>query len=256
MLHLRKDFVFKIWCGIWGYNDQNRLSVFARIRAQIEAGHQVYIVYPRILSSDGEETYKDLMDGYESICRAFPNIPISILHGKMQPANKAYEMNRFVKGETKIMVGTTILEVGINVPNANMIVIENAESFGLAQLHQLRGRVGRDNAQSYCLLLTKENLSYKAKQRIKTMVKTEDGFQIAQIDLQSRGPGDILGVQQSGLYKLKLADLTQDHEILQKAHDAAEGILETDPLLDQPVHVQLRKTIEHLSKNTHWSMIS
>lgn len=238
------------------YDDKNRLLVFARMRAQIEAGHQVYIVYPRIISSDGEETYKDLMDGYESVCRAFPNIPVSILHGKMQPVDKAYEMKRFVKGETKIMVGTTILEVGINVPNATMIIIENAESFGLAQLHQLRGRVGRDDAQSYCLLLTKEKLSYKAKQRIKTMVKTQDGFQIAQVDLQSRGPGDMLGVQQSGLYKLKLADLTHDHEILQKSHRVAEEILETDPFLQRSVHVQLRKIIQYLSENTHWSVIS
>lgn len=236
--------------------DANRLQVFARIREEIAKGHQVYIVYPRINTSDEETQYKDLMDGYESVCRAFPKVPVSILHGKMLPTDKAYEMARFAKGETKIMVGTTILEVGINVPNATMIVIENAESFGLAQLHQLRGRVGRDQVQSYCLLLTKNKLSPHAWKRIKTMIQTEDGFELAQIDLQLRGPGDVLGVQQSGLYKLKLADLAQDHDLLRKAHTIAQALLTEDPHLSQPVHNPLKRKIEEFSKETKWGLIS
>ena len=238
------------------HHDRHRLVVFERMRQEIAKGHQVYVVYPRILSLDGEERYKDLMDGYESICRAFPQVPVSILHGKMLPASKAFEMARFVKGETKIMVGTTILEVGINIPNATMMVIENAASFGLAQLHQLRGRVGRDEKPSYCLLLTKESLSAKARQRIDAMVRTDDGFKIAEIDLQSRGPGDILGVQQSGLYKMKLADLTRDDHIIEKAYAVAQEIVEADPHLSQRVYAPLKKIVQGLVEKTNWSMIS
>ncbi|MEM7361559.1 MAG: ATP-dependent DNA helicase RecG [Bacteroidota bacterium] len=238
------------------YYDRHRLVVFERMREELAKGHQVYIVYPRILSSDGEEENKDLMDGYESISRAFPKVPISILHGKMVPTSKAFEMSRFVKGETKIMVGTTILEVGINVPNATTMVIENAESFGLAQLHQLRGRVGRDEKPSYCLLLTKDTLSTKARQRINAMVRTNDGFEIAQIDLQSRGPGDILGIQQSGLYNMKLADLTKDKHIIEKAHTIAQEIIEADPFLSNPENKALKQALEHLVEKKNWSIVS
>lgn len=238
------------------YYDRNRLVIFARIREEVARGHQVYIVYPRIVSSSGEEVFKDLMDGHESICRAFPEVAIGILYGKMKSTDKAYEMARFVKGETKIMVGTTILEVGIDVPNATMIVIENAESFGLAQLHQLRGRVGRDVTQSYCLLLTRDKLSSQAKHRIKTMVTTGDGFKLAEEDLRLRGPGDLLGVQQSGLYKLRLADLTRDNALLEKAYKMAKEILDVDLHLTQPSYRPLKEALDMLTGDIKWSVIS
>ena len=236
--------------------DKSRLAVFNKIKEQIDQGHQVYIIYPRILSSDGEESYKDLMDGYESVQRAFPKVPVSLLHGKMLPAAKTYEMKRFVEGETKIMMGTTILEVGIDVPNATMMVIENAEAFGLAQLHQLRGRVGRDAAQSYCLLMTADKLSAKAITRIQTMVKSEDGFEVANIDLQLRGPGDLLGVQQSGVYKLRLADLTKDEPLVEKAKTIAEEILAIDPMLTSEQHKPLLEEVKMLEERYGWSSIS
>ncbi|MCK5815368.1 MAG: ATP-dependent DNA helicase RecG, partial [Flavobacteriaceae bacterium] len=191
--------------------DSNRLSVFKFMKDEIAKGRQVYVVYPLIEESKKMD-YKDLMDGYESIAREFPipNYQMSILHGKMKSADKEYEMNRFAKGETQIMVATTVIEVGVNIPNASVMVIESAERFGLSQLHQLRGRVGRGADQSYCILMTSFKLSADAKTRIKTMVKTTDGFEVADVDLKLRGPGNIMGKQQSGVLNLKIADLVKD----------------------------------------------
>ena len=217
------------------YYDAHRLKVFQFVREQIAQGGQVYIVYP-LIEESSKIDYKNLMDGYESICRAFPELPVSIIHGKMRPTDKEYEMQRFVKGETKIMVATTVIEVGVNVPNASVMVIENAERFGLAQLHQLRGRVGRGQDQAYCILMTDYKLNAKTRERMQTLVRTNDGFEIADVDLRLRGPGDLMGAQQSGLLNLKIADLAQDAKILQAAREAAKKALQADPTLDLPAH--------------------
>ena len=197
------------------------------------------------------------MDGYESICRRFPDYPISILHGKMKADAKDFEMQRFVKGETKIMVATTVIEVGVNVPNASVMVIENAEKFGLSQLHQLRGRVGRGAEQSYCVLMTGLKLSKEAKTRIETMVRTNDGFKIAETDLQLRGPGDLMGTQQSGALDLLISDLGADGRILQLARTAASDLLQADPEMNDNKNLLIRKHVTSLSKTAvNWSRIS
>lgn len=235
--------------------DGGRLKLFGFIRQQIDLGRQVYIVYPLIEESKNFD-FKDLMDGYESISRAFPD-PISILHGKMKPADKDFEMERFVKGETKILVATTVIEVGVNVPNASVMVIENAERFGLSQLHQLRGRVGRGADQSYCILMTSDKLSREAKERVRTMVSTNDGFEIAETDLRLRGPGDLTGTQQSGVLDLNLADLATDGKILEEARLSAEEILTEDPNLEMEKHGGLKKVLDEMrSEITDWSLIS
>ncbi|MCM4153020.1 ATP-dependent DNA helicase RecG [Arenibacter sp. N53] len=209
--------------------DSNRLKVFQFIRDEIKKGRQVYVVYPLIQESEALD-YKDLMDGYESIARDFPlpDFQISIVHGKMKPADKDYEMERFVKGETHIMVATTVIEVGVNVPNASVMIIESAERFGLSQLHQLRGRVGRGADQSFCILMTGHKLSSDSKTRLETMVGTNDGFQIAEVDLKLRGPGDLMGTQQSGVLNLKIADIIRDNDILKTARYHALKILKED----------------------------
>ena len=209
--------------------DSNRLKVFQFIRDEIKKGRQVYVVYPLIQESEALD-YKDLMDGYESIARDFPmpDFQISIVHGKMKPADKDYEMERFVKGETHIMVATTVIEVGVNVPNASVMIIESAERFGLSQLHQLRGRVGRGADQSFCILMTGHKLSSDSKTRLETMVGTNDGFQIAEVDLKLRGPGDLMGTQQSGVLNLKIADIIKDNDILKTARYHALKILKED----------------------------
>jgi len=236
--------------------DTNRSKLFGFVKQKIEEDKQVYFVYPLIEESDAYD-FKDLMDGYESISRAFKNVPLSILHGRMKPADKAYEMKRFVKVETKIMVATTVIEVGVDVPNASVMVIENAERFGLSQLHQLRGRVGRGSDQSYCILMTGNKLSTEARERIKTMVKTNDGFEIAEKDLELRGPGDLMGTQQSGLLDLNLADLTTDGAILKKARTEAEKIVEADPQLLAPEHACIRAALSKSnSQQINWSRIS
>lgn len=236
--------------------DKHRLSVFGFLKDEITKGRQVYMVYPLIEESEKMDL-KDLMDGYESVARAFPGIPLSIVHGKMRSQDKDFEMARFVRGETKIMVATTVIEVGVNVPNASVMVIENAERFGLSQLHQLRGRVGRGAEQSYCILMTDYKLSKDTKLRIDTMCNTNDGFEIAEVDLQLRGPGDISGTQQSGLVDLLVANLAQDGEILKAARASAEEILAADPDLLQPVHHPIRNHLENLRKEeTNWSRIS
>ena len=238
--------------------DSNRLAVFKFLKDEIAKGRQVYVVYPLIQESAAMD-YKDLMDGYESIARDFPapNYQISIVHGKMKPADKEYEMQRFVKGETQIMVATTVIEVGVNVPNSSVMVIESAERFGLSQLHQLRGRVGRGADQSYCVLLTDYALSSDAKTRLKTMVATSDGFKIAEVDLKLRGPGNLMGTQQSGVLNLKIADLVQDTSILVTARNAAISILQEDANLSKPENSTILKTYTQIQKTSGlWANIS
>ncbi|HAP58439.1 MAG TPA: ATP-dependent DNA helicase RecG, partial [Cytophagales bacterium] len=236
--------------------DRARLRVQGFLKQEIEAGRQAYVVYPLIEESSTLDL-KDLMDGYESICRAFPQYPISIVHGRMKPEDKDWEMQRFVKGETKIMVATTVIEVGVNVPNASVMVIENAERFGLAQLHQLRGRVGRGAEQSYCILMSKDKLSKEGKVRLDTMVRTTDGFEIAEVDLKLRGPGDIEGTQQSGVADLLVADIAKDGDILQEARHAAKQVLDADPTLDKPENQPIQRQISSLRKNVvNWSRVS
>ena len=232
--------------------DSNRLAVFKFMKQEIEKGRQVYVVYPLIEESKAMD-YKDLMDGHESISREFPmpKYQISIVHGKMKAADKEYEMQRFVKGETQIMVATTVIEVGVNVPNASIMVIESAERFGLSQLHQLRGRVGRGADQSYCVLLSSFKLSSEAKTRLKTMVETSDGFKIAEVDLKLRGPGNMMGTQQSGVLNLKIADVVKDTSILYKARNAAIEILQDDPNLLKPSNTFITVSYTHLTLPTN-----
>lgn len=238
--------------------DSNRLKVFKFIRDEIEKGRQVYIVYPLIQESEKMD-YKDLMDGFESIEREFPkpNYQISIVHGKMKPADKDYEMQRFVNGETHIMVATTVIEVGVNVPNASVMIIESAERFGLSQLHQLRGRVGRGADQSFCILMTSFKLTNDAKTRLETMVRTNDGFEIAEVDLKLRGPGDIMGTQQSGVLQLKVADIVKDGEILKLARSYAWQTLKDDPALEKPENFAVKSTFTQMAKFKNiWNYIS
>ncbi|MFD2516310.1 ATP-dependent DNA helicase RecG [Salinimicrobium flavum] len=238
--------------------DSNRLKVFAFIRDEIKKGRQVYVVYPLIQESEKMD-YKDLMDGYESIAREFPmpNYQISIVHGQMKPADKDYEMDRFVRGETQIMVATTVIEVGVNVPNASVMIIESAERFGLSQLHQLRGRVGRGAEQSYCILMTGHKLSADSKTRLETMVSTGDGFEIAEVDLKLRGPGDLMGTQQSGVLNLKIADIVKDNDILKTARYHALQLLKEDPNLEMEKNKIVRFTYSQLVKNKNiWNYIS
>jgi ATP-dependent DNA helicase RecG len=238
--------------------DNNRLKVWRFLKDEIVKGRQVYIVYPLIQESETLD-YKDLMDGYASLERDFPkpDYQISILHGKMKAADKDYEMQRFVKGETQIMVATTVIEVGVNVPNASVMVIESAERFGLSQLHQLRGRVGRGAEQSYCILMTSHKLSSDSKTRLETMVRTNDGFDIAEVDLRLRGPGDIMGTQQSGVLNLKIADIIRDKDILLKARYYAKRILTNDPSLSLAENKAILNTYMQLSKYKNiWNYIS
>jgi len=238
--------------------DNNRLKVFGFVRDEIKKGRQIYVVYPLIQESEALD-YKDLMDGYESIAREFPmpDYQISIVHGQMKPADKDYEMNRFVNGETQIMVATTVIEVGVNVPNASVMIIESAERFGLSQLHQLRGRVGRGADQSYCILMTGHKLSEDSKTRLQTMTQTNDGFEIAEVDLKLRGPGDIMGTQQSGVLNLKIADIVKDNEVMKIARNYASALLKEDPQLAQPENLPIRNTYAQVMKFKNiWNYIS
>lgn len=238
--------------------DSNRLKVFGFIRDEIKKGRQVYIVYPLIQESEKMD-YKDLMDGYASIERDFPKpeYQISIVHGRMKSADKDYEMQRFIKGETQIMVATTVIEVGVDVPNASVMIIESAERFGLSQLHQLRGRVGRGAKQSYCILMTSYKLSNDSKTRLNTMVKTNDGFEIAEVDLNIRGPGDIMGTQQSGVLNLRIANIVKDKDILKQARYYAQRVLRMDPALKQSIHKPVLDTYTALGKFKNiWNYIS
>ena len=238
--------------------DRNRLSVFKFLKDQINKGRQVYLVYPLINESEKLD-YKDLMDGYESIVREFPrpDFQVSIVHGKMKAKDKDYEMKRFINQETQILVSTTVIEVGVNVPNASVMVIESAERFGLSQLHQLRGRVGRGNDESYCVLMTKDKLSEDSKLRIETMVKVSDGFKLAEVDLKLRGPGDMLGTRQSGMLRFKLADIVYDTDILNNARNSAIKILKTDPRLNKNENLPIRDEISTSSNSKNlWRYIS
>ncbi len=238
--------------------DKNRLAVFQFLKEEIGKGRQVYIVYP-LIEESSQLDYKDLMDGYESIVREFPvpKYQVSIVHGRMKNTDKDFEMNRFVRGETQIMVATTVIEVGVNVPNASVMVIESAERFGLSQLHQLRGRVGRGAEQSYCILMTGSKLSEEAKTRMHTMVNSNDGFEIAEVDLKLRGPGDLSGTQQSGVLNLKIADLIKDGQLLFLARNIAIEVLKEDPDLALPKNKPLAITYQKIITNReNWANIS
>jgi len=240
------------------YFDSKRPLVFGFLKRQIALGRQIYVVYPIINVSETLDL-KDLMDGFESISREFPlpHYAIGMVHGQMKTEVKDFEMRRFIKGETQIMVATTVIEVGVDVPNASVMVIENAERFGLSQLHQLRGRVGRGADQSFCILMTSFKLTKEAKTRIETMVRTTDGFEIAEVDMQLRGPGDMHGTQQSGILDLQLADLVRDEKILKFARNLATDILEKDPLLESAQNFILSQRLKQLQKHRFdWSKIS
>ena len=237
--------------------DNMRASMYEFIRKQIKLGRQAYIVYPLIQESEKMDI-KNLEDGYENVCGVFPEYKVSKVHGKMKPADKDEEMRRFASGETQLMVATTVIEVGVNVPNASVIVIENAERFGLSQLHQLRGRVGRGADQSYCILVTGYKLSEETRKRIQIMVDTNDGFEIAEADLKLRGPGDIEGTQQSGVaFDLKIADLARDGQLLQYVREVAEKLIDDDPDASKPENaIVWGRLAEFRKKNVDWSAIS
>jgi ATP-dependent DNA helicase RecG len=237
--------------------ENSRLRMFGLMKEEIAKGRQVYVVYPLIQESEKLDL-KNLVDGYEAMSREFP-LPayrISVVYGKIRPEEKEFEMQRFVRGETHIMVATTVIEVGVNVPNASVMIIENAERFGLSQLHQLRGRVGRGAEQSYCILMSKDKLSPDGRIRLNTMVKTNNGFEIAETDLQLRGPGNIEGTQQSGLLDLKVADLTTDQELLTQCRKCVEEILTVDPQLAAPEHQILNLAFQTKNAGLSWDKIS
>lgn len=237
--------------------DSHRARIYNKVREQISQGRQVYIVYPLIQESEKMDL-KNLEDGYEQVCREFPECKVSKVHGKMKPAEKDVEMQRFANGETQILVATTVIEVGVNVPNASVMVIENAERFGLSQLHQLRGRVGRGADQSYCVLVTKYEISAETRKRLQIMVDSTNGFEIAEEDLKLRGPGDLEGTQQSGMaFDLKIANLARDGQLLQMARDAAALVLDNDPDENLPQNEVLWRRLRELRKNNiNWRAIS
>jgi len=240
------------------YNDAKRLRMYGFMKEQITLGRQVYVVYPLIEESEKLDL-KNLMEGYDSLSEQFPlpQYRISILHGKMASDKKESEMQAFVKNQTHIMVATTVIEVGVNIPNASVMVIENAERFGLSQLHQLRGRVGRGADQSYCILMSSLKLSQDAKVRMQTMCRTNDGFEVAEVDLQLRGPGNMEGTQQSGILNLKIADLAKDQQILQLARQVANEILDEDPQLLKAENQILNKQLIRQNKtNINWSKVA
>lgn len=237
--------------------DNKRGALYASIRKQIEMGRQIYIVYPLIQESERSDL-KNLEDGFKHIQEVFPEFKVCMVHGKMKPAEKDAEMQKFVSGEAHIMVATTVIEVGVNVPNASVMIIENAERFGLSQLHQLRGRVGRGADQSYCILMTSHKLSQETRKRLEIMVRTNDGFEISEADLQLRGPGDMEGTQQSGIaFDLKIANIAKDGQILQLARDIANEILDKDPELSLTENYVLNRQLQKIfTKKINWSLIS
>lgn len=238
--------------------DNSRLKVWKFMKDEIEKGRQIYVVFPLIQESEKMD-YKDLMDGYEALSRDFPlpKYSISVVHGQMKPEDKDFEMKRFAEGKTNIMVATTVIEVGVNVPNASVMIIESAERFGLSQLHQLRGRVGRGSEQSYCILMTSYKLSSDSKTRMETMCSTNDGFEIAEVDLKLRGPGDLMGTQQSGVLNLKIADIVKDRDILALARASAFDILRKDAPMQLPEHQKLREAFLEITKKKNvWNFIS
>ena len=237
--------------------DNRRSGIYAAVRKQLEAGRQIYFVYPLIQESEKIDL-KNLQEGYEQVKKAFPEYNVCMVHGKMKAAEKDAEMQKFVSATAQIMVATTVIEVGVNVPNASVMVIENAERFGLAQLHQLRGRVGRGADQSYCVLVTSHKLAEDTRKRLEIMVRSNDGFEISEADLQLRGPGDLEGTQQSGIaFNLRIANLAKDGQILQLARETAAGILDDDPSLENPDNRILQHQLQKLFKRKiDWSLIS
>jgi len=239
------------------YYENQRLAMFGFMKREIAKGRQVYVVYPLIKESEKLDL-KNLEDGIETMAHEFPlpDYRISIVHGKLKAADKQFEMNRFIKGETQIMVATTVIEVGVNIPNASVMIIENAERFGLSQLHQLRGRVGRGAEQSYCILMSTQKLSSDGRIRLNTMVRTNNGFEIAETDLELRGPGNLEGTQQSGVMDLKVANLVTDQELLVKVRHFVEGIFEEDPQLSSPENQILRQAFKSNQEGLSWNKIS
>ena len=239
------------------YSLQRRQQVYSFVQKQIEEGRQVYVVFPLIKENESLDL-QDLQNGYNELCEVFPNYRISMVHGQMKAADKDIQMQRFISGETQILVATTVIEVGVNVPNASVMIIQNAERFGLSQLHQLRGRVGRGADQSYCLLLTKIELSKDTRKRMDIMVATNNGFRIAEADLQLRGPGDLEGTQQSGLpFELRIANLATDGQLLSMAREAASEIIERDPMLEDEYNRIYKRQLDIMrSKAQNWSGIS
>ena len=238
--------------------DASRMAVFQFLEDQIAEGRQVYLVYP-LIEESATLDHKDLMDGYESVVRRFPppQFQTAIVHGRMNSEDKAWEMERFAKGDAQLLVATTVIEVGVNVPNASVMVIESAERFGLSQLHQLRGRVGRGASQSYCILMSSSELGQDARRRLETMCRTQDGFEIAEVDMELRGPGDLMGTQQSGVPDLKVADLVRDRPLLASARHLAMELLKDDPSLTRPEHAALRESLETaLKARSNWVRIS
>jgi len=237
--------------------ESQRLRMFGFMKQEIAKGRQVYVVYPLIQESEKLDL-KNLMDGTEVMAREFPlpQYRISIVHGKLKAAEKQFEMNRFIKGETQIMVATTVIEVGVNIPNASVMVIENAERFGLSQLHQLRGRVGRGAEQSFCILMSHDKLSHDGRIRLNTMVKTNNGFEIAETDLQLRGPGNLQGTQQSGVLDLKVANIVTDQELLVTIRNYVQMIFEKDPQLAQPENQVLNESLKATGEGLSWNKIS
>jgi len=239
-------------------SDNHRLAVWGFLKKEIALGRQVYIVYPLIAESEKVDL-KNLEEGYHGIRKDFPlpDYRVSMLHGKMKPKEKDFEMQRFIRGETQIMVATTVIEVGVNVPNASVMIIENAERFGLSQLHQLRGRVGRGADQSYCILMTSDKLGPDARKRIQAMCETTDGFKIAEMDLQLRGPGDSEGTQQSGIADLKLTNLAKDGALIIHCRDSAIELLTNDPHLDQSGNLCMKEKLrEIVERKGSWGRIS
>ena len=238
------------------YEDQTA-SLYNGIRQQVRQGRQVYIVFPLIKESEKMDL-QNLEEGYGRLCEVFSDMRLSKVHGKMKSAEKEAEMQRFVSGETQILVATTVIEVGVNVPNASVMVILNAERFGLSQLHQLRGRVGRGADQSYCMLVTKRALTTDTRKRIEIMCDTNDGFRIAEADLKLRGPGDLEGTQQSGMaFDLKIADIARDGQLVQLARDEAQRIIEDDPECNKTENQMLWSRLAALRKtNINWGAIS
>ena len=237
--------------------DSRMTSLYDGIRRQINEGRQVYIVFP-LIEESAKSDLKNLEDGFEVLREAFPEFRLSKVHGRMKPKNKEEEMQRFVRGETQILVATTVIEVGVNVPNASVMVILEAQRFGLAQLHQLRGRVGRGADQSYCILVTPFKLSEDTRKRIDIMCDTNDGFRIAEADLKLRGPGDLEGTQQSGMaFDLKIADIARDGQIVQMARDEAQKIIDEDPECNSEKFSMLWNRLRQLRKtNINWAAIS
>ena len=237
-------------------NDNSRLKVLNFIKQTVESGSQVYIVYP-LIEESAKKDHKDLMDGYDGLKRYFPNLQVGVLHGRMKSENKDYEMRRFQEGKSKVLVSTTVVEVGVDVPNASVIIIESAERFGLSQLHQLRGRVGRGEKQSYCILMTKYDLSKESKERIKAMVDSSDGFKIANTDLKLRGPGNMMGTKQSGLLELRFTNLAEDYESIKNTRELAKELIKKDPDLKNSKNEKIKKHLKtNIKSNINWSRIS